>query len=154
MADIKAAILAKFKSMTSTEKESAKIILIKLGIDIKEIDMQPRKTVPTAGRQVLVNEYNLEIFHVCLTCGCTTEQFFRMQKLSDNSGTYSKPLLTRNTEGTWKTEFRSVRSCGHCYKTLITLYTLEDLARVIVILGQRGYPIAEVLTAKGDTCGG
>jgi hypothetical protein len=154
MADIKTAIIAKFKSMTKEEKEGAKVILIKLGIDIKDIDMQPRKTVSTAGRQVLVQEYNLEIFHVCLTCGCTTEQFFRMQKLSDNSGTFSKPLLTRNTDGPWKTEFRSIRSCGHCYKTLISLYTLEDLARVIVILGQKGYPIAEVLVAKGNVCDG
>lgn len=147
MADIKSLIVASVKSMTADEQANAKALLAKLGIEVtdKDLKAQYNKAAPKKPVVIDIEEYNLELFYHCTTCGSVREQFFRMRKLPDNTGTFSEPLITRGYEGIWKTEIRSIPACGNCYKVLVNKYTIEDLAKVIIKLGTRGVPIAEYL---------
>ena len=144
MADIKSLIVASVKTMNPEEQEKAKLLLGKLGIDLTQKDLTP-KTLARKPVPVDIEEYNLEIFYHCTTCGKVTEQFFRMRRLPDNSGTYSERLISRGRDGLWKTEFRSIAACGQCYTILIERYTIEDLAKILIKLGTKGIPIVEYL---------
>ena len=147
MADIKSLIVASVKSMTAEEQSSAKALLAKLGIKVTDKDLSPYRaqSQPKKPAVIEIEEYNLELFYHCTTCGSVREQFFRMRKLPDNTGTFSEPLITRSRDGIWKTEIRSIPACGSCYKILVAKYTLEEMAKVLIKLGARGIPISEYL---------
>lgn len=149
MADIKSLIVASLKTMSPDEQDRSKQLLAKIGIDVTQKELAPksitRKPIPD------VEEYNLEIFYHCTTCGSVTEQFFRMTRFPDNSGVFSTPLISRSREGIWKTEMRSIPACGQCYTILIARYTLEEMAKLLIKLGTKGIPIAEFLHGRDRT---
>lgn len=152
MADIKSLIVATVKSMTADEQANARALLAKLGVEISDKDLSPYRTKSAPKRQVIdIEEYNLELFYRCTTCGSVQEQFFRMRRLPDNSGTFSEPLISRSRDGIWKSEIRSIAACGQCYKVLVARYTLEDMARILIRLGTRGIPIAEYFDGRDCT---
>ena len=149
MADIKSLVIASLKTMSPEEQEKSKQLLTKLGIDVTQKELAPkpitRKIIPD------VEEYNLEVFYHCTTCGSVKEQFFKMTRFPDNSGVFSKPLISRGHEGIWKTEMRSIAACGQCYTILVARYTLEEMAKLLIKLGTKGIPIAEFLHGRDRT---
>lgn len=152
MADIKSLIIASVRTMTTEEQANARALLAKLGVEVSDKDLSPyRAEKTTPKRQVIeVEEYNLELFYHCTTCGSVREQFFHMRRLPDNSGVFSVPLISRSRDGIWKTEMRSIAACGQCYQVLVARYTIEDMAKILVKLGTRGVPIAEFLHGRNS----
>lgn len=146
MADMKSMILAQLRSMNPDEKDKARALIEKLGIKFTDKELNPYKAFKVSRPKiVLLEEYNIEIFNVCTTCGRTTEQFFRMKRLPDNSGTCSERLSSRDVPGEWRAEYRYIKTCGQCFQILIEKYTLEEMARVLVRLGSKGISISEYL---------